>query len=439
MSLSLRGNKAADSILRFDLETFFEAVQNLYHKEFNPDGTFPLNVAENKLCWTELKTKMQEITAREPIPDWVSRYTSAMGHHTVRQVIANFLSRHLTGCPMNPDNIGMSAGATSVIEMTSMVLGDPGDVAVFPAPCYPVYKADIGHKAGVERYDLITHHELSEIQNGPALQISHLEKTLEDIHSQGKRFRFLVLTTPDNPTGGAFDFDQLITIADWCIKKGIHLIVNEIYGLSLIDTSHPDLREDYPNHPKFKSFANIMAEKQSDFLHLWYAFSKDFGASGFRIGLVYSHNKKFLKAYGNFNAPNMVSNYTQWVFERVLKDDDFITHYIKTNQQRLTESYATAIQVFRELDIPYIPAVGSLFIWIDLSEFLNDQTQAAENEFWLELYRKTGILLTPGEGFGHSKKGQFRVVYPCVPLEDLKVALGRFKDFVNMRRNIAVI
>ncbi len=436
MPLSKRGAVAADAVLRFDLEIYFEAVHNLYHPESNPNGTFPLNMAENKLCWPLLQAKMRDIASSNDIPNWVSNYTSSLGHPEVRQVIADFLSKHLTGCPMDGEKIGMSAGATSVVEMTAMVLGDAGDVAVYPAPCYPVYRQDMGNKAGVERYDLVTHHEVSEIRQGPVLTIDHLEKAKKEIEDQGKRFRFLVLTSPDNPTGGVYDYNSLLSITDWCLARKIHLVVNEIYGLSLIDTKHPKLSADYVLHPEFRSFANIMFEKKSNFLHLWYAFSKDFGASGFRVGLVYSHNKNMLKAYANYNAPNMVSNYTQWVFQKVLEDDNFISQYIQTNKRRLTESYVEAVQTFRALNIPYVPAAGSLFIWIDLSEFLQDQTQRAENEFWLELYQATGILLTPGEGFGHSKKGQFRVVYPCMSIEYLKVALGRLKDFVHQKRQI---
>ena len=245
MPLSQRGEAAINAVLRFDLETFFEAVQNLYHKEDNPEGTFPLNMAENKLSWPVLKAKMRQISSENEIPDWVSNYTSSLGAPEVRQAIASFLSKFLTGCPVDPARMGMSAGATSVIEMTAWVLGNPGDVAVFPAPCYPVYKQDMGNKAGIERYNLVTHHELSEISNRPVLDIHHLEKAFKDIKNQGKRFRFLVLTSPDNPTGRIFEYDKLMEITDWCIERNIHLIVNEIYGLSLINTRHPELKDDY--------------------------------------------------------------------------------------------------------------------------------------------------------------------------------------------------
>ncbi|HEY5692173.1 MAG TPA: aminotransferase class I/II-fold pyridoxal phosphate-dependent enzyme, partial [Cyclobacteriaceae bacterium] len=184
----------------------------------------------------------------------------------------------------------------------------------------------------------------------------------------------------------------------------------------------------------FYSFINIMQQKQSEYLHHWYALSKDFGASGFRVGMVYSLNKTFLEAYNNLNAPSMVSNFTQWIFELILRDHDFIEKYIQTNQQLLTENYLTVISTLKKLHVPYAPARGSLFVWLDLSAFLKEQSQDSESEFWLLLYKETGILLTPGNGFGHSKKGQFRLVHSCFQKKDLEVAMERMTKFVESKR-----
>lgn len=433
-SLSTRGNLASSAVLRPDFEIFFEASKNLYHKETNPTGTFPLNIAENVLNWPMLKAKIQQITQENEIPDWVSGYTSCLGAPEFRGSVAKFLSKHVTGCPVDPEAIGLSSGATAVIEMTSFLLADKGDVAVFPTPSYPVYKQDIGNKAGVERYDLITHHDVAELKNGLVLEIAQLQKALEDIESQGKRFSILVLTSPDNPTGGRYSYDQLLEITDWCIDREIHLVVNEIYGLSLIDTTHPVLKEDYTAEQFFGSFAGIMQDYQSEYLHLWYAFSKDFGLSGCRIGLVYSLNQQLIKAYDNFNAPHLISNHTQWFFQLLLEDDSFVSAYIIENQKLLTEAYVLVVQRLKELNVPYNPSRGSLFIWIDLSEFLKENTQSAETEFWLDLYHQTGVLLTPGEGFGHSKKGLFRMVYPCVPMAHLEVAMERLENYIVAKR-----
>jgi len=434
-TLSQRGAKASQSVLRVDFDLYFQAAANLYHETDNPDGAFPLNVAENKLNWSLLKGQLESLTAKNPISNWVANYTDSIGSPTSREVMARFLEKHLTKCPIDPAQICLSPGATSVIDLSSWIIGEPGDVAVFPAPCYSVYKQDIGNKAGMERYDLITHHELADLKNGPLLTTKHLDEVLEKITGQGKRMRMLVITNPDNPTGGIYTKQQLEQFTDWCLNRNIHLIVNEIYGLSLINTNHSDIKDDYTDSVEFYSFANIMKERKSDYLHHWYALSKDFGASGFRVGVVHSMNQDFLAAYNNLNGPSMVSNYTQWIFEQALSDDAFVENYITTNRKLLTENYATAVRTFKKINIPYVPARGSLFVWLDLSEFLDENTQEAESKFWLELYKQTGVLLTPGDGFGHTKRGQFRLVHSYVPQNHLEVAMSRLEGFITKKRN----
>jgi aspartate/methionine/tyrosine aminotransferase len=407
---------------------------DLYHPESNPDGALPLNVAENRLSWHELKERIEEITATHPIPDWVAGYTARCGAPTFREAVACFLAQHLTKCPVNPDHLAVSAGATSVIEMTSFILADSGDLAVIPAPAYPVYTQDLGNLSGVQRYDLVTHHEPAEIAEGPLLTVDHLQEARREIVAQGKRFRMLILTTPDNPTGGIYTEGQLDSISDWCIDAEVHLIVNEIYGLSLIDTSRPALESDYSEARSFRSFANIMAQKQSEFLHLWYAFSKDLGISGFRVGLVHSLNKRLLQAYENLNLTHAISNHTQWVLQLLLSDVEFMTGYVARNQERLTDAYATVVESLRGLGIPYVPSRGSHFVWADFSAFLARDSAEAELEFWRRLFESTGILLTPGVGFGHSKAGMFRIVFPCVSKEGLNLAMDRLAGFVGEER-----
>jgi aspartate/methionine/tyrosine aminotransferase len=433
-ALSSRGKRAADTRLRVDYDLFQEAVENLYSPIDNPNGALPLNVAENRLNWPELKAKIEAITATHEIPAWVPGYTSHRGAPEFREAAASFLTEQLTGCPIDAEHLGVSAGATSVIEMTSFILAESGDVAVIPAPSYPVYRQDLGNLSGVERYDLVTHHELSEIRNGPVLTIDDLERARRDIVEAGRRFRMLILTTPDNPTGGIYSERQLSGVADWCIEEGVHLVVNEIYGLSLIDTTHKVLIQDYPHELTFSSFANLMAEKKSDLLHMWYAVSKDLGISGFRVGFLYSQNAALLEAYTNLNLTHSVSNHTQWILQLLLTDSAFMTPFLARNRERLTESYAVVVSFLRRLGIPYVPSRGSHFVWIDLSDLMTDDSGTAEMDLWRELFYTTGVLLTPGAGFGHTKKGLFRVVYPCVSKAELTVAMDRLAEFVGAKR-----
>lgn len=429
-NISKRGIQATHTELRADLKLFFEAKSNMWHAN-NPDGKFPLNMAENNLSWDILNDKIEVIMKTQKVPDWVSNYTGIAGHDSFLEAVAQFMSTHLIGDEISAEHLVSSAGATAVMELASWVFCDSDDVAVFPAPCYPVYTQDINNKSAAVRHDLITHHDISEIKKGPALNIEYLNKTKQSIESNGQVFKMLVVTTPDNPTGAIYRPKQLEEIADWCIANEIHLLVNELYGLSIIDTQHPSINSDYEDHFQFSSFAKIMLHKQSPFCHLVYGLSKDMGVSGFRVGFLYTHNIQALEAYKNLNAPHMVSNFAQWIIQEILSDDEFCTNYIRRNKKLLTENYCDAIQTLKKCNIPYAPSRGSLFIWLELSHLMANNSQEAEHKLWFDIYEKTGILLTPGDGFGHTKRGQFRLVYSFIPKADFKEAMKKLKIYLT--------
>jgi aspartate/methionine/tyrosine aminotransferase len=341
--------------------------------------------------------------------------------------MAGFLSKYLFKSEISPETLAISAGATAIVEVTSWILCDRGDVAMIPAPSYPVYTMDFGNKGGVVRYDILTHVDINDLNREHPLTIVHLENARDEIIASGKKARMLILTAPDNPTGTVFSISQLKEIAAWCIGNEIHLVVNEIYGLSLILNNEGEL-------PEFTSFATIMGEQKSPYLHLWYSLSKDLGISGFRVGLVHSYNDSLLKAYDNLNAPHMVSNHTQWMLGQILSDDEFLPSYIQENQKRLTRSFRVVTHRLSALSIPFVEATGSLFVWLDMSEFLQEHTPEGDHRLWMDIYNKTGVLLTPGDGFGHEGYGLFRLVYSCVPAEYLREAMDRIETYVQSFR-----
>ncbi len=431
--LSDKGKIVAENTSRVDIEFYFEVMDNLYHATDNPEGAFPMNVAENQLCWNQLKKKIQEVTRTKDIPDWVAGYGDPAGVEPFREAIAKFMSDFIVKAQIDADTLAISGGATGVIEMTSFLLANPGDTAVIPAPSYPVYTADIGVIPDVNRYDLQTHQELSDLKNGIPISIDGLEKAKLDIEESGSRFRILILTSPDNPTGMIYSERQLREITEWCIKNEIHMIVNEIYGMSRIQIDHPELVEDYSDPITFYSFGQIMKEYTSPFLHYWYSFSKDFGISGFRIGVLHSLNQDLINGYKNAGLSHSISNHTQWIITEVLQDEKFLQDYFKNQSAALTQAYLTVRNALNEVGINFNPSYGSLFVWMDLSNILTDESSEGETALWKEIYDSTKILITPADGFGHSKKGLFRLVITSLKPEELKVAMERLKGFIRKR------
>ena len=432
--LSNRGDRAASAEVRPDQDLYFSALANAYDPDDNPDGVLLMNVAENTLCWHELRDAFAEVAQHSVIPDWTAGYTDPTGHPEVRHAVARFMSRHLVEAQVDPDDLSLHAGASAVLDLMACVLGDPGDVVAMPAPCYPAYTHDIGAKAGLVRHDIITHHEPSELHDGPLLSVGHLAQTHETLAADGRRLRMVLVTSPDNPTGAIYDRSRLAELADWCEQHQVHLVLNEIYGLSRIETGHPAISDDYDDPPAFSSFGRVVAKRRSDYLHHVYAFSKDFGISGYRVGVMHTANQPLQGAMATLNTAHEVSNHTQWLISQVLEQESFVTDFVASYPQRLTKAYAGVVACLRRCEIPYVPSRGAVFVWADFSEFLAAPTAEAESALWLDIYQSYGILLTPGQGFGHTKRGQFRIVYAGHSPEALSVAADRLVRFVQDRR-----
>lgn len=430
-SVSERGARAAVAAVRPDQDIYFEASGNRYDSETNPDGVFLMNIAENKLGWSILRAEMERATRAGTIPDWTAGYTDPAGHPDVRKAVAGFMSRHIVEAPVDPDNLSLSAGASGVLDLVSFVLGDPGDAVAYPAPCYPAYTHDMGAKADLVRHDIITHHEPADLRSGPLLTVDDLDEAKATLADAGRRLCMVVVTSPDNPTGGVYGRADLDRYADWCIAHGVHLVVNEIYGLSLIDTDHASISDDYVDPAPFSSFGQIVIERNNDFLHHVYAFSKDFGISGFRLGVLHTTNVGLRTAVMTLNTAHLTSNHTQWLLQQVLENDEFVDRYVDEYPRLLTESYVAVVTSLRNSGIPYTPSRGSVFVWADFSELLAAPTLEAENDLWSAIFESSGLLLTPGEGFGHTKRGQFRIVYAGLNSQELSVALARLARFVD--------
>ena len=420
--LSNRGRQKATEPLRPDFALFERAMENIYTPD-NTDGAITLCIAENLLQWAAMRDRLHEIATTTPWPEWMAAYAPLNGAPELREAVAHFVGKHIAGVPLKAANFCASAGATAVVELTALCLGDPGDCAVFPAPAYQAYRPDVNSKAGLERYD-IQHYTAKFGPGFHPLSVAELDEAYREL---GDKFRMLVLTQPDNPTGAVYSAEQLTAFADWCTGHEIHLIVNEIYALSQFSRG-----EKGPvNRSPFTSFLPQLQERKSPFLHWWYSFSKDFGISGFRVGLLYSRNEELLSAYTNFNAPHQVSNITQWLLSELLLDDAWIETFQQRNQQLLTEAYHTVTHALDALSVPYSAARGSLFVWADFSGKLPDISRETAETWWEALFEETGVLLTAPGGLGQPEIGWFRIVFSGVSPQALEAAMRRLKAYVG--------
>ena len=421
--LSRRGLFLSQQVLRDDLELFQHASENAYDPFERQSGAIALCIAENIPAWKSVREQLVQISRESLPPLWVGQYSSTQGSEVLRESLAVFAERHILSSVsenigLNPANFMVAAGATAIIELFSQLLGDAGDYVGIPAPAYPVYTADIGLKAGLKRLDIHSHQE-AELPGLQPLRIEDLDAAYQDLGVEAKRWKMLILTQPDNPTGLIYSASQLESFADWCEQRQIHLCVNEIYALS----QFPSIQG-----APFYSALRLIEARRSPYLHWWYSLSKDFGISGLRCGVAYSRNESVTAAFRQIAAPHTLSNHTQWLLSSLLSNEDWVGAFAKTNQRELEESYKALSRFCEDYQIPFSPARGSLFLW---GRFNLDRLGLDDQTFWRKLYEDCGILITAPGGFGMKEKGWFRVVFSAVDPATLQVALQRMRQWYD--------
>jgi len=175
---------------------------------------------------------------KRAIDEGAHRYTEVAGMRSLREaILADSLRRR--GVAHALDEVVVSAGAKHALFNLAQALFDHGDEVVIPTPAWVSY-AEQARLCGALPV-LVPCAE----SDGFLVQPEALAGALSS------RTKAVVLCTPSNPTGAAYDAPALEALAEVLRKSAAVVIVDEIYAELLYDgrrpvsllTVAPDLRE----------------------------------------------------------------------------------------------------------------------------------------------------------------------------------------------------
>jgi aspartate/methionine/tyrosine aminotransferase len=167
-----------------------------------------------------------------------------------------------------------------------------------------------------------------------------------------------------------------------------------------------------------------------------WAVSKDFGASGLRVGVVYSQNEIFLEGLATCNIFSGVSGPIQYLVSELLTDDPFVDRFLDESRERILQSYTICAQKLEEMVLPFVEAEAGLFVYVDCSSLLPEKTFEWERKLSEVMFRYARIVLTPGESQRESRAGMFRICYAWVDPEVLEIAMERLSRLVAKVRRM---
>lgn len=404
-SLSTRGARLAD---RSPLSEYMQASREHAERRWAPDrvdGFVDMSTAENALVWDLLEP---EISKARSVPASAARYGDTRGSARFRAAVADLAGRTFVGRDVDPESICTMAGAGAVLEAVFHALCNPGDGVLVATPGYAGFWMDLETRDEVVVVPVPTQWE-----DGFRITPDALDRAFA---SATRPIRALLLSSPDNPTGRVLDPAEITDLVEWCRGRGIHLVSDEVYALSVHDGT------------PFTSVASVT--ELGDDIHIVWAISKDFAVSGFRCGVLITENVRLQRAVAGQAIWSGVSGRTQHLFAELLDDQEWTDRYLTEMRSRLADAHDVATIALTARGISHLPGQAGFFVMVDLSPHLVEPTFAAERNLWGRMV-DSGVNLTPGADCRSSVPGLFRMCFAATPVESLAVGVDRIASAVR--------
>ncbi|KAJ1998801.1 hypothetical protein H4R26_005316 [Coemansia thaxteri] len=406
--------------------------KNPYSKDSNPQGIINAGIAANKTVTPLLLDKLNSLAK---VIDSDLEYNSPYGGPELRGEIANLANRHFNpAAPVLPDDIVVTNGCTTAIEMLAFATCEPGDRILIPTPCYAALDSDMSARAQARA----TMVELPVDEVMSVSQIEYFERALSEIKARDERAKMLFLMSPHNPLGISYPKNVLRAFLEFASRHSLFVVVDEIYALSVFDRA-----DDVTPFESVLSWPDLDAYIDPSAVIVLHGLSKDFGLNGFRMGWIMSPwNKQLLGALKSYSPFGYRPAYTDRMIASLLSDHEFVDGLFKTSQKQLAAHYKRTADFFTSHGIEFVPCTAGHYVWLRLPVRVCAKTlqalgriTAAEapkvqwnmaNELivWESLICNERIYMPPGQAFSAIEAGWFRFTF-SISKSELDLALDR--------------
>ncbi len=320
------------------------------------------------------------------------KYPSYEGMLKFRESVANFYRRR-KGVKLNPENeVVALIGSKEGIAHLPLAFVNRGDIVLVPDPGYPVYFASTLLADG-RAYEI----PLKEENNF----LPDLESIPDEIASRAK---IMFLNYPNNPTAAIADKDFIKETIDFCIDRKIILAH---------DAAYSEITFDGYRAPSFLEFNNAF-EVTIEFNSL----SKTYNMTGWRIGFACG-NSEILSGLLKVKT-NVDSGVFEAIQEAAIAAMDGPDEVIERNCEIYRKRRDLLVEGLNDVGLDVKKPLATFYVWAKVN--------GNSIEFVKRLLDITGIVATPGVGFGKSGEGYVRFALTRDE-NTIKEAINRLKDF----------
>lgn len=321
------------------------------------------------------------------------KYTPADGTPSLKKAIIQYTEDNY-GRLVAPENVIVSSGAKQSIYNILFSLINPQDEVIILAPYWVSYPEMVKMVYGIPI--IVTPED--------GTFIPKMHEIEEAVSSYTKA---IIVNSPNNPSGMVFPPELIAAIVDFCERKKIFLIMDDIYHKLVFDGRHCPSAYEYTDKDVEDSMVIVVN-----------GVSKLYGMTGFRIGWVVA-NRQLVEVMTNVQA--QITSTTSAVLQSAAEG-------ALTGMQGIVENLRLTFEnnrnvIYQELncftDIRTIKPEGTFYVLPDFRAYSNDSVGLSQ----LLLHRAL-VVVVPGKEFG--MEGYLRFSYSGT-VKDITTAIERVK------------
>ena len=339
--------------------------------------------------------------AKTALDNGMTKYTAVAGMPTLRADIARWYENEF-GIETTPDQVIVGVGGKQVIYNAVMSLIDDGDVVLIPSPYWLSYPA-IVHLAGGE----VQFIETTE-NDGFLMTPAMLEDAI--IKYQPK---LLILNSPSNPTGQAYDEMHLRSLAEVLRKyPDVEILWDNIYAhLTYCGFKHVEL-------------AKVAPDLKNRIITTC-GFSKSFAMTGWRLGFAIADPEriKMMSTIQSHSTSNATSFAQAGAIEALKLDHSVLDNMRLTFEKRRQVTLDSIAEI---KDVSCLAPKGAFYVLINCQKFCNIEhgLHWIQNDLDLAKYilEEGHVATIPGSAFG--APGYLRLSF-ALDTETIKTGIAR--------------
>lgn len=333
-----------------------------------------------------------------------TRYTDVGGTPKMKQAVIEKFQRE-NNLTYTPDQIVVGVGAKHVLFNALLASVNPGDEVIIPAPFWVSYPEMVALADGVPV--IVACGE----DTGFKLTADKLEKAIT------AKTKWLILNSPNNPTGAMYSHDELHALAQVLLKNP------QVYVMT--DDMYEHLRFDNATYATIASAEPKMVDRVLTVNGV----SKAYAMTGWRIGYA-GGPKDLIKAMTVMQGQSTSNacSVAQEAAIEALTGDQMPVRKMNAEYERRRNMMVEKINQAEGLSVA--PPAGAFYLYISCAGVLGKTSPEgkvlnSEADFVDYLLDAHNVAVVPGEAFGLSP--YFRVTFAIADVE-INEACMRIQD-----------